>query len=403
MEQIEDSISRRAGCPALNVSIESFRAAAEPAKRLIDMYNKVDVIKTARDSELETVKNKLGDSPNDIQLAKLRDLQRTLGEVREAMYDLEEQVIPIVLSLPCILRSDVPSLDAREEVVKSVHLSKINAKPSFKQLDFRQLAYINESMFASLVGPDSIYQLGKLAELHFSLQEHFGDILRSNLYVDFCGMDFVKDCIVEACNSKHEKDYANNPFRIDRGYQVSPESQHLHISGDSSVESFAAYLSKKRWNKSVDQKEKFVSVGTDYDLNNESRIVQRSVVRTCTILGEEPNEEVENLLNILWKVYPNLDIPIKVTKVSAPALRLSEHFRYDISTYIRSLSQWVQIGYVASNHNYLPRRLGIEDVYMVNSLAIDVRPVIMAIVEYNQQSNGTFILPKSLNLFDESS
>lgn len=406
LSEIEDSINRRKGNPGLTFSFDSVKNAIEPAQQLLQVNDKIEKMKKLRDEELENVKNVLNKSPKEVELSKLRLNWQLLNETREEMYDLEEKVIPIVLNLPCKLRNDVPSINDSEQVVKSANLSKLNKRPSFKQLDYRQLAYINESMFASLVGPDSIYQLGKLAELQYSLEEHFSDLLRKNSFSDFCGLDFVKDAVFEACNARHEKDYVEDPFKIGQGYSEDHESQHIHAVGDSSLESFYAFLSKKRW-KGVTQVERFFSAGSTYEVNNESRLVQKNVVQSLSAHPDTENEpaltdeEVENVLNVLWKGYIDLDIPVKVTKAPAPFLKFNEYFRYDISIYVKSLSQWVQVGYIANNINYVSNRIGLDDCQTVTSLAIDIRPVVMSIVEFSQQSDGTFTLPKSCNYFEK--
>lgn len=402
--KIEDSINRRHRSPALTVTIDSFRALREPVKRLLEINQEVEKIKEERASELEILKNEISSPQRDIEVSKLRVLGQSLAGLREKLYDLEEQVIPTILSLPCPLNPDVPSLEDDEHVVKSVNLSKLNEKPSFKQLDFRQLSYINESMYASLVGPDSMYNKGKIAQLHFSIQDYFGDLLRQHDYTDFVGMDFVKDAVIEATHSRHDKDYLSDPFRISGGYSSSEETQHMHIAGDSTLESFSAFVCKKKWRLDNESLERLFSLGTNYYLNGDSRITQRATVNSFVLLAENSTvssseKEVDRLLSILWSAYSALGIPVKVIKTPAPLLRLNESFRYDINVYVKSMANWVTVGYIANNLDHISSRLGIESAHTVNSMVVDVKPVIMSIVEYSQQSDGKLSLPKLLDLF----
>lgn len=402
--QIEDSINRRHGCPALTVSIDSFRALREPLNSLLQVQREVENIKSQKASELEVLKKEISSPQQDIKVSKFRSITQTLSEFREKLYDLEEQVMPTILSLPCPLDSDVPSLQDDEKVVRSANLAKLSERPSFKQLDFRQLSYINESMFASLVGPDSMYNVGKIAQLHYSIQDHFSDVLRKHSFTDFSGMDFVKDAVVEAVNSKNEKDYRSDPFRVADGYSVSEESQQIHLAGDSSLEAFAAFISKKKWRVEHDTLERLFSLGTNYYVDSSSTITQRTTVNSFVLMSDESSvssghQEVNRLLDALWSVYSTLQIPVKVTKTPAPLLRLNESSRYDISVYIRSVSSWVPAGFIASNLNYISSRLGIENANTISCMAIDVKPVVMSIVEYSQQSNGKLSLPRSIDMF----
>lgn len=402
---IEDSINRRRGCPALTVSVDSFRALREPINRLLEAQRKIEDIKSQKAAELEVLKKEIASPEQGIQVSKFRQLTQSLSESREKLYDIEEQVIPTVLSLPAPLEPDVPSLHDDEKVIKSTNLGKLSERPSFKQLDFRQLSYINESIFASLVGPDSMYNLGQIAQLHYSIQDHFGDVLRNNSFTDFTGMDFVKDAVVEATNSKLEKDHLSDPFRVAEGYSVSEESQQIHLVGDSAFESFAAFVSKKKWRVDDDTLERLFSVGTNYYINSDSKITQRATVNSFVLLSDKSgvssvSQEINQLLDILWSVYSTLEIPVKVTRTPAPLLRLNESSRYDISVYIKSIASWVPAGFIANNLNYVASRLGLENAQTINCMAVDVKPVVMSIVEYSQQSNGKLALPKSIDLFN---
>src|SRR5256885_4221811 len=119
--------------------------------------------------------------------------------------------MPIVLNLPHLLSERVPD---EEEVIKEANLELTKRKTNLaKQLDFRQLSYVNESTYASFVGPDSVYFTGKIAQLHYHLMEAAAEEARKLGYLDFSGLDMVKSAVVEAVRVKSERDFNNDPLR----------------------------------------------------------------------------------------------------------------------------------------------------------------------------------------------
>jgi hypothetical protein len=224
--------------------------------------------------------------------------------------------------------------------------------------------------------------------------------VRDHEFHDFSGLDLTKSPVVEAVRVKRDRDYDADPYSIDRGYEDASDTVKLHLSGESSLESFCAYASRlARKLQSV----RFFSTGMEYG-KTENGLVQSQTVRTFSLLTmeEKAEDEVKRLTDVVWNLYPDLCIPVRGVRVSAANLMPNESYRFDILVYHPNRKEWKRVAQVANYSDFVPQRLGIEGRQLVSSVVVDSRILAQAIVEINQTENGSFIVPKGLDIFEES-
>jgi seryl-tRNA synthetase len=313
---------------------------------------------------------------------------------------LEEIVMPVVLNLPNILDTTVTE---RETVIRDDNMDLKRRKRSFKQLDYRQLSYINESVFSSLIGPDSRFAVGRIAQLHYSIIDAAVNHLRNCGYQDYLGMDMAKSAVMEAVRCKGERIYNCDPYRIDRGYEGEKESQQLHLNGESSLEAFASFISRFVFMKTVSDQLRLFSSGCEYEVDAGGKgLKQKHTIRATSILkngsAEESMKESHQLLDNLWPLFSSLEVPIQAVKVAAPLLLSNEASRTDIKVYSSSDNDWVRVGYISNLSDYVTKRLGVSNRHLVTAV-IDIQPIASCIIETHQTEKGSFNIPRAIDMF----
>lgn len=391
LSSMRKNITRRSASKYLSVTAAGVDSIVEPLQVLTSKNASIEKLKLERKELREKLK-----TANNPDKSSIIEITTQIDALREEAFSLEDQVVPVLLNLPNTLSEDVPETDT---IIREANMDLMERDRPFKQLDYRQLSYINESVFASLVGPESLYETGRLARIRYSIIEKFSDYLRQNAFFEFSGLDFTKSAVVEAVRCRKDCDYDSDPYRIERGFDGGAEAQHLHLSGESSLESFCAYASKVAWKS--DKTMRFFAAGSEY-CKTEVAPVQSHCIRTYSLLNECDNmhKEVERLTEIAWNLYPGLPVPVRGVAISAGNLMPNEASRFDVLVYHPARKEWKRVAYVANYTDFLPMRLGIESRQFVSSVIVDSRILTQAIVEINQTENGSFIVPEGFDIFE---
>ena len=396
---IKESLQRREGSPYLTVSTSDLLSIQEPLKKLIDLSHDIDILVQERDQLRE--RRKLADisqEEQEVVMNQQTTLTPKIAGLREQTFDLEDIVMPIVLNLPNRLD---PSVKDTETVVKEANMHLKRRNRGFKQLDYRQLSYINESVFSSLIGPDSRFGVGRIAQLHYSVTESVMTHLRKCGYHDFSGMDMVKSAVVEAVRCKGDRNYKKDFCRIDRGYDGAKESQQLHLSGECSLQAFGAFFSRFVFMKSVPQELKLFSSGCEYDADEDRKgLIQRHSVRAVSLMTDDEDAETHKnkLLELFWPLFSSFEVPVQAVSVSPPFLLSNEASRTEIRLFSPTDNDWSCIGYFSNLSDFVTKRLGIDNRKLVTAV-MDIEPIVSCMIETHQTDKGSFIVPEGLDMF----
>lgn len=387
---MKENIRRRAGCRLLTVTSEDVDSIGHPLKALVSLKTEIGSLKEKRNSLRERLV-----AENVSDKSEIAPITEKIQALQSQVFDLEDVVVPIILNLPNSISDSVPDTD---EIFRESNTDLVHRVRPFKQLDYRQLSYINEAVFSSPVGPESQYEAGIMARLRYSIMDRFCENVRRSGFIDFSGMDFSKSAVVEAVRVKADRDYSSDVYRIEHGYDAAAESQQLHLSGESSLESFCAYAC--RIARKPVRNMRFFASGTEYQKDSNGP-VQSQTVRTFSLLDKEEDveHEVQNLTDMTWNMYPKLSVPVRGVVAAASSLMPNESYRFDIQVYHPKAKTWKRVAYVSNYSDFMPRRLGIDNKQLVSAVVVDSRILTQAIVEINQTDKGTFTIPDGLDMF----
>jgi seryl-tRNA synthetase len=356
----------------LKTELEPFKLKKEKFKKKLDFFKKKNkLISEEMNSEFDSI------------ITKTNDLS-------QKVWDLEEIVMPFVLDLVNDIRYDV-NQDLNDEK-NLLSTFKPNKRQKNLNLDYMRLSYINKCLYASIVGPHSSYLIGSGAQLQLSLIEYFSEHLRQNQFIDISGIDFVKSAIVEATHRLN--DFRTDNCRIDRGFDSNEDNQHLHLVGNSSLESICALISKRTFKWTSDQI-RLLSIGQQFEQNfKQNNCINASIITKENISDSEMND----LYEILWNCFIKLDIKCRSIKCCAQELNSNEYARYNIDVWLKSQNQWLTASKIAHYKDYIARRIGVEDSHFIESV-INPYPIILSIIEQNQTNEGNFETPDCLKQF----
>ncbi|RWS16917.1 serine-tRNA ligase-like protein [Dinothrombium tinctorium] len=357
-------------------------------KKLIELRSKRailrDKLKTANQKKEEERKQTAEDKAIEDEICGYTQQYRL---VTDLMWAIEDKIMPLILRLPNAISVDVPVDGSR--VVRCVSPKTENR---FKLLDYRKLAYINQTMFSSIIGPNSNYLHDEGAEIHQALINHFAKLLRKERFLDFSGLDFVKTAIVEACNDISIRNYKQDSLMIKEGFKVKSQ-QKLHLVGDAALESKLAFLIK--YHSSNKLPVRLFSIGAEYDqsLKQVNTIHCLSAVENN---AEKSEIEMKLILDTLWEGYVNLKLPCRMVNCQHLLLHDHEYLRYIIELNFPSTNTWKIVARISHYGHYLSNRLGLEKVHLIDASAIDTTVVLASIMENNQLDDGKFKIPECI-------
>ena len=117
-------------------------------------------------------------------------------------------------------------------------------------------------------------------------------------------------------------------------------------------------------------------------------------------------EEHEHLIKVAEDLVAGLDIPYHTVNISADDLGDSASKKYDVEVWLPSQNKYRELISASNCTDYQARRLNIryrksdadkpQFIHMLNSTALAIGRTIIAIMENNQQKDGSVVIPEVL-------
>lgn len=290
---------------------------------------------------------------------QLNIIRQDLKTIKEAIWDLDEEVIEKILKLP-------NELDPRTPVNESIVLKSVGSAPKFEEnrrshvdigTNLDLLEYKNP-MYYYLCNDAALFELAVLA--------HAGRIFSENDMIKIVGTDFSRSLVVEASGLNHEDPTATfvieNHNEIERG---SPN--RMHLVGGASLVSFLILHTKQLINPNHFPL-KYFATGRQYmPLPRDTHACglftacQASVAHAFVMVKDAKSEEYETrfneLLENVCRLYDDLCDHYRVVMRSASELQPCEGLRVSFEMWSPFANQYIEIGHVSAYGNYFSKRL----------------------------------------------
>lgn len=382
---LKDNLSRRHGSAYLNNHFLNKQEFLDNVKKLIKLKEEREQVRL----KVHVISENIDGYWNCDKLNQ-DDLVTKLNSLNNQYYDLEEKIVPFILSLPNLISDSIP-ID-EDEIVK-----KVDPKPfKFKILDNVKLAYLNQCWYSSIVGPNSVYLFDDGAKLYYALKRYFTQKLQSQQFIPIAGVDFVKSGIAEACHTL-VTNYEQDPLLLLVKEKKSLKNQQLHFVGEGSFESLAGFLSRRDINLAK-LPFKLMSIGSNYTKD----LTQQDTIRCLMVVKDdfiESQKEMDTLSQNLWTWFEQLKIPLRLIKVCSSRLKKYEYFRYEIEAWFPSSLSWECVSYINHYGNLIPRLLSKDQIQFIDAFIFDSKKLIASIIENNQTEKGKFQFPVILTKY----
>lgn len=352
--------------------------------------------KTDRTTEQEQELKKL-----HIQLDIIR---QDLKTIKEAIWDLDEDVMERILKLP-------NELDPRTPANESVVLKSIGSVPeSFKE---NRRSHIDIGTSLDLLdykNPMCYYLCNNAALFELAVLAYVGRVFGENDMIKMAGTDFSRSFVVEASGLNHEDPMATfileNYSEIERG---SPN--RMHLVGSASLISFLILHTKQLINPNHFPL-KYFATGRQYmPLPRDTHACglftacQASVAHAFVMVKDAKSEEYETqfnkLLESVCRLYDDLCDHYRVVMRSASELQPCESLRVSFEMWSPFANQYIEIGHVSAYDNYLSKRLliayqtpyGRDFPAIISGTVLSVPRLLACLLEQNPDK---FVVPPKI-------
>jgi seryl-tRNA synthetase len=125
-------------------------------------------------------------------------------------------------------------------------------------------------------------------------------------------------------------------------------------------------------------------------------------------LPEKSEEEHRYLLSLQEKIFGGLDVPYRVVEICTGDLGSTDARQFDIEAWIPSQRLWREVASCSNTTTYQTRGINTkvrrtggltEHVHALNATALAIGRTIIAILENNQQKDGSVIVPRKLRKY----
>jgi len=123
--------------------------------------------------------------------------------------------------------------------------------------------------------------------------------------------------------------------------------------------------------------------------------------------AENSDKEQDYLLSLEEKLFQSLEIPYRVVKMCTGDLGFVQARKFDLEAWIPSQEKYREVTSVSTITDFQSRRLNIKYqdrnekkfVHVLNGTAFAIGRTLIAILENNQQKDGSVIIPKVLQKY----
>ncbi len=374
------------------------------AEHILELDNKV--------RGLELIVQKLREERNKISkeknIEKGKELKTKLGKEENALKAVSEELNNELLKIPNLPAKDVHAgrdETQNKEIRKYGTISKFLFTPkdhlelgeSFNIIDVKSAAKVSGSRFAYLKNQGAL--------LEFALIQYAIDFLVKEGFIPIVPPVLIKRKMME--------DMGYLALGEDEMFKTKDEDLFLIATAEHAIVPMHA---DELFNKK-EMPLRYVGFSTSFrreagsygkDTRGILRVHQFDKVEMVSFTtGEEDDREHEYLLSLQEKLFKSLEIPYRVVKMCTGDLGFPAARKYDLEAWIPSERKYREVTSVSTTTDFQARRLNIKYldgnekklVHILNGTAFAIGRTLVAILENNQNEDGSINIPKVLHKY----
>eukprot|EP00698_Gefionella_okellyi_P005785 TRINITY_DN1523_c0_g1_i3.p1 TRINITY_DN1523_c0_g1~~TRINITY_DN1523_c0_g1_i3.p1 ORF type:complete len:469 (+),score=79.01 TRINITY_DN1523_c0_g1_i3:40-1446(+) len=404
---------------AIRANITLRKAFGDP-ERIVALYEKSRKLKRATEElqkrqetislEIKAIKGK-EERQHAIQQA--RELKEAIVELgNQWSADEEHELMMLAAALPNDTHPDVPrGSEANARVIAVVNQPTQFSFQPRNHIELLEKADCLDFDAASVSSGSKFYFLKRAAAmLELGLMTWTVNKLVNKGFIPVATPDLVRTSVLDACGFKPRQEMPETAqnFYLENNTKALVATQEIAMAG---------MLAKRVLRGKSEFPLKYVAYGHSFRREVGSpgmerkglyRVKQFTKVEMFVVTAPEDSDAMlEELVSIQQELFAELGLHYRVLDMPTEELGASAYRKYDIEAWMPHRNGFGEISSASNCTDFQSRRLDIryrtagtrQFVHTLNATACAVPRMIVAIVENNQQADGTVIIPKVLQPF----
>ena len=389
-----------------NVDVDRILELGEERSAVI---GEVEELRRERNENSQKMKGPMEQSEREPLIARGKVIKEEIASLEEKLSAVEGEYTSLLRAVPNMTHPDVPvggEDDAREiEVVGEVPSFDFEVRDHLALGEMHDL--IDFESAASVTGSSFYYLKNEAALLELALVNYAMSIIVRHGYAPHLTPDLARPDILDSIGF--------NP-RGEESQVYNIDGHDLCLIGTAEIT-----LGGMLADKILGRDELPLRMGgfshcfrTEAGAHGREsrglyRVHQFSKVEMFAFATPEQSEELhEEMLAIEKEIYSGLNIPFRVVDIATGDLGAPAYRKYDIEAWMPSREAYGEVTSTSNCTDYQARRLNVRYrdeenrpnfVHTLNGTAVAVPRAIIAILENNQNEDGSVTIPEALRPF----
>ena len=393
-----------------NITDRNMVADANLVVKLYDektaLQQKLDGLRQQRNENAAKMKGKLEQDVRNTLIAEGKKLKEDIAALEKEFEDKEKAFKVAMMDIPNMAHPDAPiGKEDKEnlEVKKWGNIPQFNFQPKDHVELCEALDLVDFETATRVSGTKFYYLKNEAVILELALTRYVMDIIMKEGFTPFITPDVAKEEVAAGIGFNPRGEESNI-------YTVEGTGTCLVGTAEITLGGYFA-------GKTIDASKLPIKMaGLSHCFRREAgaagqfskglyRVHQFSKVEMFIYcLPEKSNEMHQYIRSVEEKIFQGLDVPYRVVDTCTGDLGASAYRKYDLEAWMPGRGDYGEITSTSNCTDFQARRLGIKYkdengtnyLHMLNGTAMALTRAMIAIIENNQQADGSILIPKNL-------
>ncbi len=393
-----------------NITDRNMVADADLVVKLYDektaLQQKLDSLRQQRNENAAKMKGKLEQDVRTALIAEGKKLKEDIAALEKDYEEAEKAFKVAMMDIPNMAHPDAPiGKEDKEnlEVKKWGNIPQFNFQPKDHVELCEALDLVDFETATRVSGTKFYYLKNEAVILELALTRYVMDIIMKEGFTPFITPDVAKEEVAAGIGFNPRGEESNI-------YTVEGTGTCLVGTAEITLGGYFA-------GKTIDASKLPIKMaGLSHCFRREAgaagqfskglyRVHQFSKVEMFIYCLPEKSDEMHQYIrSVEEKIFQGLDVPYRVVDTCTGDLGASAYRKYDLEAWMPGRGDYGEITSTSNCTDFQARRLGIKYkdengtnyLHMLNGTAMALTRAMIAIIENNQQADGSILIPKNL-------
>lgn len=398
---VKENLSKRIGFDTSIV--DEVLSVDDEWRKLKTELDKLKSIKNKESQNIAKVKKEGGDFKAQIQ--KVKEIANEIEAKEEILKEIEAKRNRLLIKIPNLLDESVPIGEDDEE---NVEIRTFGEKPNF---DFEprnhiELCELNDwfdlDTASKVAGSRFYYLKGELVMLEIALYQYVLNKLQSKGYTPVFVPHMLRREIIGKSVSLEDFEEAIYKIEDEDLYLIATAEQPLAALGIDKTFNYKELPIKLAGLSPCYRKE----AGVTKDSKGIFRVHNFNKIEQFVFSNPKESDKIlEELINNAEEIFKELGIHYRIVDICSGDIGFFAAKKYDLEAYLPGQGKYREMVSASNYRDYGARRLNaryqtengnLEFVHTLNSTAVALTRILIAIIENFQTKEGNVIIPEVL-------